>query len=85
MRRMQCFSAAKISLTARYFSWLLVIIDISTSLLLVSFFLFFLPYNVENIILMITGKNCYSLWVKNVSDNSLTRLREEMITRQLGN
>ena len=50
------------------------------------FFLsFFLPYNVENIILMITGKNCYSLWVKNVSDNSLTRLREEMITRQLGN
>ena len=85
MRRMQCFSAAKISLTARYFSWLLVIIYISTSLLLVSFFLFFLPYNVENIILMITGKNCYSLWVKNVSDNSLTRLREEMITRQLGN
>ena len=64
-------------------SWLLSTFLHPYCLFLVSFF--FLLYTVENCILMITEKNCYSLWVKNVSDNSLTRLREEMITRQLGN
>ena len=63
---MQCFSAIKILLKARYFPRLLVIIYISTSLLLVSFFLFFLPYNVKHFILMIAGENSYSFWVKNV-------------------
>ena len=63
---MQCFSAIKILLKAGYFPWLLVVIFISTSLLLVTFFLFFLLYKVEHFILMITGKNCYSLGVKNV-------------------
>lgn len=85
---MQCFSVEKISLKARYFPHLLVIIYISTSLLLVSFFLFFLPYTVEHfiLILIITGKNCYSFELKMfINDNSFTRLREEMITRQPGN
>ena len=70
------------SLAPRYYLHIYMYIPVACFFLSFSFFL---PYTVEHFILMITGKKLLLFWVKNVSNNSLTRLREETITRQPGN